>query len=342
MFTVHRMTELTLHVPSVYNLDDDKAGCYSEDPHTAKSAQLEFKKAEKVAQLNIGVLAYTIRERPGRAVKYYIDPSSLRLARLPALRNWINSLGEKHAYHLRPVSIYDEGRKFSSMIFWCDTHGYERVLDSVEDFHEALVAYSDFLCAKIEPGGPGNHTNRMLTIAAIVGRTIFDADRYNLNVGVKFPGHNKSEQISTPAPSEEYLIPVYRTVNDVFRSIYDFLIGDRSSPALFECHDERYWITPCYYPFISETAILEYQGYHTPGKLLNAVKVKALDVVSDSGGKLTFSDAVSEVMGELAIGVEIPEATTTSRSIKLRENFTQEEIQKLAIIAHDCFVFMIL
>jgi hypothetical protein len=336
--------DMVKYEPLVYDLDlEENIGIYfEEDFKCVEALELRTLDYARIRRMPVGFLAYTSRFSKRPYKERWVSMTSLRSSRLNPLRIWANSLTDKRAHKLSPAGVHEEFTKFSTFILFCDENGHVDVLDSPESFHRALIIYSHELNEKVEEKGRGNTENRLLTVALSVAYEIFPDADYNFRLGVKFPGYSKDEQENTRVPDEEKLFPIYRVADAVFKAILAFLKDPEKSPRVVEHYGERYWFLPAYYPLISETAMVENQQKKSRGLILTVIRDHALKLAEHSDGKLTISDAVSVVVSRLVSGDELVNENCTKRTkyVSLPKAFSPVDLARLAILAHDCFLFI--
>ncbi|NWB24081.1 hypothetical protein HX824_25985 [Pseudomonas sp. D4002] len=340
------MTTQTMQLfhPRIYDLKlKENFGIYfDEDYKFTHQLELHILDYARLRKMPIGYLAYSCRASKRPFTRRWIAPLSLRISRLEPLRLLACSLSYKSAYELAASGIIEIYSMFAGFIQFCDINECENVLDSPENYHRALVKYSYKLDFEVAATGRGNRANRKLVVVMSVGYEIFPDASLNFRIGVKFPGYSKDEQENTRVPDEEKLFPLYRVVDAIFKEVLNFLTGSRKEPKVVEKHQERYWFIPTYYPLISETAIFENQKKNSRGVILTVIRTHALKLIEDSAGRMNRSEAIAIVVERLLSGESLRNEDVTNRSefLGLPLTFADLDLHRLAILAHDCFLFI--
>lgn len=338
------MCDMELFNPAIIDLGlPENFGIYFE-PHYPHLCQLELRLLDytRVRRMPIGYLAYTSRFSNAPFKKRWIDPDSLRVSRMEPLRVFACSLSEKSAFKLSASGVHENYSMFSEFVSFCDETGCEDVLDSPECYHMALIKYSLKINRDVAETGIGNRPNRKLVVAVDVGAEVFPGVPYNFRVGVQFPGYSKDEQKNTRVPDDEKLFPLYRVADAVFKETLEFLRDPIKQAKAVEKYGERYWFLPTYYPLITETAIVENQKKKSRGLVLTLIRNHALNLIETSEGEITRSEAISTIVGRLVAGETLVNDNATSRVnlVSLLPEFEPEHFHRLAMLAHDCFLFI--
>lgn len=307
------------------------------DEIPVESLQLSFRDGANVQRLNIGAYSYRVRTKPRAFTPARVDPATILYSRLQALLNWAISIVELFYRILRPSSVYDSFSRTSMFLDWSDSNGHPTVLDSINQYQLALVKYSRHLCSKASPERR-NSSQRNLSVAMQSAERFYPEHTLNLSIGIQHPGYSKEETINTEVPPEDELLPTLAAARGLFDSINEFLGGSQRVPVALKGAGHIYWFTSCYYPVMSETAILHYQTSKTPGRLLNSVRRDVLNQVGATGDEV--SDGFRSVFDHLNERGWIQVSANTLKSIPLDRELTKSEQLQLCKVAHDCFLFM--
>ena len=300
--------------------------------------QLSFRSSANIIRLNIGSLLYLKRTKPKAFTPAYVHTDTYHENRVEPLFNWATKLVVQFYRELRPISVYEDYGRTAIFLEWCDNNDHTLALDSIEEYHLALVQYSRYLCAKIKPGGKRNTAQRKLTVAIQAAGKFFPEHNYNLNIGIEYPGYSKEEKNNTIVPSEDILFPTLASARGLFESICEFLSGSRQIPTSFERYGQTYWFTSCYYPVMSEKAILHYQTSRTPGRILRAIRRDVLDCTGATGNDI--SGRFRTVIDRLIERGGIADAAATDHYIPLHTEISKADLLRLCKVAHDSFLFM--
>ncbi|WP_256674479.1 hypothetical protein [Pseudomonas sp. FSL R10-2398] len=220
---------------------------------------------------------------------------------------------------------------------WCDTNGHPAALDSIEDYHLALVEYSRHLCSTADPERR-NTPQRKLTVAMQSAEKFYPEHTHNVGIGIQHPGYSNNEKINTEVPSEDAFLPTLAGARGLFDSISAFMEGTQSVPVALKGFGHTYWFTSCYYPVMSESAILHYQTNKTPGRILSSIRRDVLNHVQATGNDA--SDGFQIVFDLLKDRGWIQDAANNEKLISLDRILTKTEQLQLCKVAHDCFLFM--
>lgn len=337
------MKNMVLFEPAIIDLDVPESADVDLDQDSSCLLELELRVRDytRVRRMPVGYLAYTRRyaTRPFR--KRWVDPNSIRTSRIKPLSRFASSLIDKRM-KLSPSAVYERFSRFSGFLEFCDSNDLQDVLDGPSNYHSALIKYSFKLDKGVSETGKGNGANRILTVVGSIASDIFPGADYNFAVGVKFPGYSKDEQNHTRVPDEEKLFPIYRVADAVFKEVLGFLCGNDKQPKVVERYGESYWFLPTYYPLITETAIFENQRKKSRGVILTVIRAHALKLSQESAGTISPSEAIKIVMQRLLSGGALINEGVSSRAKfeRLSVKFRQEHIHRLAMLAHDCFLFI--
>lgn len=307
------------------------------DEIPVESLQLSFRDGANVQRLNIGAYSYCVRVKPRPYTPAHVDPETISYSRLQALLNWAVSIAELFYRILRPSSVYESFNRTSIFLDWSDSNGHSAVLNSIEDYHLALVQYSRHLCLTASPERR-NTPQRNLSVAMQSAEKFYPEHTVNISVGIQHPGYSKEEKINTEVPSEDELFPTLAAARGLFDSISEFLGGSQRVPVALKGAGHTYWFTSCYYPVMSEASILHYQTSKTPGRILTSVRRDVLNHVEATGDDV--SDGFRTVFDRLSERGWIQDSATMDRFISLDRILTKEEQLQLCKVAHDCFLFM--
>ncbi|WP_256207416.1 hypothetical protein [Pseudomonas nunensis] len=301
------------------------------------SLQLSFRVGATVQRLNIGAYLYRVRVKPRPYNPAYVDPQTIAYSRTQAVFNWAINVVEQFFRKLRPTSVYEDYNRTAMFLDWCDTNGHPAALNSIEDYHFALVKYSRDLCSKANPERR-NTPQRKLTVAMQSAEKFYPEHTHNIGVGIQHPGYSNEEKVNTEVPPEYELLPTLAAARGLFDSISEFLGGTQRVPVALKGVGHTYWFFSCYYPVMSETAILHYQTSKTPGRILSSIRRDVLNHVEATGSDA--SDAFQIVLDRLNDRGWIQDAATVDKFISLDRTLTKREQLQLCKVAHDCFLFM--
>ena len=307
------------------------------DEVPVESLQLSFRDGANTQRMNIGAYSYCVRVKPRPYTPAYVDPATISYTRIQALLNWAISIVEQFFRILRPASVYESFNRTTMFLDWSDSNGHPSVLDSIEEYHLALVKYSRHLCSKASPERR-NTPQRNLSVAMQSAEKFYPEHTLNINIGIQHPGYSKEEKINTEVPSEDELFPTLAAARGLFDSISEFLGGSQRVPVALKGAGHIYWFTSCYYPVMSETAILHYQTSKTPGRILTSVRRDVLNHVGATGDNV--SDGFRTVFDHLNERGWIQDSATNDKFISLDRELTKREQLQLCKVAHDCFLFM--
>lgn len=333
------MVEQVAFAPRQINLDENS---YDEcmrllDEIPVASLQLSFRVGATLHRLSVGTYLYRVRIKPRAYTPAYVDPQTISYSRTQAVLNWAISVVEQFFRVLRPASVHEDCNRTAMFLDWCDTNGHPTALNCVEDYHSALVGYSRHLCSTANPERR-NTPQRKLTVAMQSAEKFYPEHTHNVGVGIQHPGYSNEEKINTEVPSEDELLPTLAAARGLFDSISEFLGGTQHVPVALKGVGHTYWFTSCYYPVMSETAILHYQTSSTPGRILSSIRRDVLNHVETTGSDA--SDGFRIVFDRLNDRGWIQDAATVDKFISLERKLTKREQLQLCKVAHDCFLFM--
>lgn len=307
------------------------------DEVPVESLQLSFRDGANTQRINIGAYSYRVRVKPRPYTPAYVDPATISYTRIQALLNWAISIVEQFFRILRPASVYESFNRTTMFLDWSDSNGHPSVLDSIEEYHLALVKYSRHLCSTASPERR-NTPQRNLSVAMQSAEKFYPEHTLNISIGIQHPGYSNEEKTNTEVPSEDELFPTLAAARGLFDSISEFLGGTQRVPVALKGAGHIYWFTSSYYPVMSETAILHYQTSGTPGRILTSVRRDVLNHVEATRNDV--SDGFRTVFDRLNERGWIQDSATMDKFISLDRKLTKREQLQLCKVAHDCFLFM--
>lgn len=308
------------------------------DSYPIEKLQLVFRSGAYLVRINVGAFLYSKRTKPRAYTPAYIDPDSYIEARERPLLNWAIQFANQFYRNLRPSSVHENYSRTVMFLDWCDENGFETVLDSIKSYHSALAKYSIHLCREIEPEGKRNTSQRKVTLAIAAASSFFPDHDLNINIGIEHPGYTKAEQDNTNVPHEKILLPALASARGLFESIGEFLSGNGKVPTAIHRHGQIYWFTSCYYPVMSETAILHHQQNGARGKLLTAFRRETVDYITATN--LEIHTSFQYVIDRAIERGWTADPAKADRHIHLESKINDQELYKLCKLAHDCFLFM--
>lgn len=332
------MADQVAFVPRQINLDENS---YDEcmrllDEIPVASLQLSLRLGATVHRLNVGAYLYRVRVKARPYNPARVDLQTISYSRIQAVLNWAISIVE-HFRVLRPASVHEDWNRTGMFLDWCDTNGYPAALNSIEDYHLALVGYSRHLCTTADPERR-NTPQRKLTVAMQSAEKFYPEHTHNVGIGIQHPGYSKEEKINTEVPSEDVFLPTLAAARGLFDSISEFMEGTQRVPVALKGFGHTYWFTSCYYPVMSETAILRYQTNKTPGRILSSIRQDVLNHVQTTGNDASVGFQIT--FNLLKDRGWIQDAANNDKFIPLDETLTKREQLQLCKVAHDCFLFM--
>ena len=333
------MAEQVAFVSRQINLDESS---YDEcmrllDEIPVASLQLSLRCGATVHRLNVGAYLYHVRVKARPYNPAFVDLQTVSYSRIQAVLNWAISIVEQYFRILRPASVHEDWSRTAMFLDWCDTNGHPAALDSIEDYHLALVEYSRHLCSTADPERR-NTPQRKLTVAMQSAEKFYPEHTHNVGIGIQHPGYSNNEKINTEVPSEDAFLPTLAGARGLFDSISAFMEGTQSVPVALKGFGHTYWFTSCYYPVMSESAILHYQTNKTPGRILRSIRRDVLNHVQATGNDA--SDGFQIVFDLLKDRGWIQDAANNEKLISLDRILTKTEQLQLCKVAHDCFLFM--
>lgn len=267
-------------------------------------------------------------ERSGRTARRKVNLSTHLPKRLERMKSLASHIMTMTLTRTTLSSGYSAVADWVIMAKWCEANGFENFLDASELYHNALVAFSDYLNGDHREYGT---RRRMQTVCKAAGEQMFPEENY---LFAKLPVIIRPQEKATnkiEPPSRDSVKYHLQTCEPLFMGLTNFLLKNEPMPFKLKLSDGYAWLLPDdKYPIITNK-VLDKGGVRTAGSLHFDYRQARMRTFEDYQSRSIRPQELYYTEAKASYALRIESANSSKDNIYRAS---------LARIAHDSFVSM--